>query len=101
MSEEADIIQHLLEIEAESTAVLLDAQKKADEEITRVKARCQKDFSDRYAVIVAELEKQESDARKSIKAEHDETVETYKASLESLDIDQVAFDRFIESYIAG
>lgn len=99
MTNEADIIRHLLEVEREASQMLLDAQKEADGDIARAHAEAEDKFHSEYVRISAGIEDDENARKEKIAAGHRADLDNYIKSLESGARDRSAFDSLFESYL--
>ena len=100
MTEEADIIQHLLEIESEASEMLLSAQKEADEKVAKARAVSESQFKERYGKITASLEAEENQSKETIQKTHQKEIEDYKKSLDSISKDNDAFNALLAELLA-
>jgi len=99
MAEEVDIIKHLLEIEAEATQMLLDAQKKADEKITSARLQVEDQFRTEYAKISATLDSEEKQKKKALTEKKDAEIEEYKQYLNSIQKNYEAFNQAVKNLV--
>ena len=91
MDSEVDVIQHLLEVEKEASFMLKDAQKTADQIISKAKASADESFKTEYSKIVNQIEEHEKQEKSNLMQKHSEQFSEYRASLESLKKDNNAF----------
>ena len=99
MSEEIDIIEHLLEVERESSQIILDARLEADKLIAESRARAESSFKDKYGLVLSGLEKAETSAKEAITKKHEEQLSEYKQSLASAEKDEKAFCSMLDSLL--
>lgn len=99
MAEEADVIEHLLDVEHEASGLLLDAQKEADARTAESRAKADAQFKEGYAKVTAALEAEESDAKKNIDSIHEQSIEQYRNRLDSSAKDESGFDKLLESVL--
>lgn len=91
MDSEVDVIQHLLEVEKEASFMLKDAQKTADQIISKAKASADESFKTEYSKIVNQIEEHENQEKSNLMQKYSEQFSEYRASLESLKKDNNAF----------
>ncbi|MBP5442458.1 MAG: hypothetical protein IKI40_08115 [Treponema sp.] len=100
MSQEMDVIEHLLEIEREASKTLVTAQTQADEKIAAARTQADGQFKKLYADSVKEIDEKAQLAKKEITANRQSSLESYKDSLSSVEMDLDAFNSLLESYIS-
>ena len=100
MSQEMDVIEHLLEIEREASKTLVTAQTQADEKIAAARTHADGQFKKLYADSVKEIDEKAQLAKKEITANRQSSLESYKDSLSSVEMDLDAFNSLLESYIS-
>ena len=99
MSDEMDIIQHLLDIEREASRTLIDAQTEADAKITAARTEAEKEFKSRYAEIVAEIDRKSDAEKAKISMEHENEMQSFKDELHKTVQDRGAFDALLEKLL--
>lgn len=99
MSDEVDIIEHLLEVERESSQMILDARQEADKIIAESRARAETSFKEQYDSILKDLEQKEASAKEEISKRHEEQLSEYKKSLASAEKDEKAFRSLLDSLL--
>ena len=99
MSEEVDIIEHLLEVERESSQMILDARLEADKIIAESRARAETSFKEQYDSILKDLEQKEASAKEEISKRHEAQLSEYKQSLDSAEKDEKAFRSLLDSLL--
>ena len=87
MSQEMDVIEHLLEIEREASKTLVAAQTQADSQIAAAKT-------------VKGIEEKAQLAKKEITDNRQSSLDSYKDSLSSMEMDVEAFNSLLETYIS-
>ncbi|MCH5290598.1 MAG: hypothetical protein J1D88_02415 [Treponema sp.] len=101
MTEDADVIQHLLEVEREASTLLLDAQKEADKKNADARARAETQFKNAYSAIAATIEADEVAAKKSISQKHDKDLAAYRDGLHALEKDTDACNTLLDSFLSA
>ena len=99
MSEEADTIQHLLDVEHEASEVMLKAQVEADGKIAQARALAEKQFKEKYAEFAAGIDSTENLAKEKVKSQHDKELAGYKESLGSNSKDTEAFNSLLNKLL--
>lgn len=100
MTEETDIIQHLVEIEAEASEMLLAAQKEADSQVAKARAQSEEIFKDRYGKFASDLEFKENQTKQNILSKHESDISEYKNSINSEVKDYDAFYSLLKESLA-
>lgn len=101
MSQEMDVIEHLLEIEREASKTLVAAQSQADEKVGLARTEADAKFKELYSKAVKEIEEKAGLAKKEINDSRQSSLDSYKGSLSSMEMDQEAFNSLLESYISS
>ncbi len=99
MEEEIDVIQHLLEIEAEASEMLSGAQQKADAILAEARANAEAAFKKSYSAFMEELEAKEISQKEEIAKEHKERFETYTKALGANAKDEGAFNKLLDKLL--
>lgn len=97
--DEQDVLQHLLDVEAQASVLVDDAQAEADKRIAGGEKKNRALYDERYSHEVAELDHRFEKEIAAIKAGYSRELEAYRNSLSSLAADQPAFDRLAESFL--
>ena len=99
MSEEVDIIEHLLEVERESSQMILDARLEADKIIAESRARAETSFKEQYDSILKNLEQKEASAKEEISKRHEAQFSEYKQGLDAAEKDEKAFRSLLDTLL--
>ncbi|MCR5319489.1 MAG: hypothetical protein K6E22_14825 [Treponema sp.] len=99
MSEEVDIIEHLLDVERESSQMILDARLEADKIIAESRARAENSFKEQYNSILKGLEAEEASSKEEISRRHEEQFSEYKQSLAAAEKDEKAFRSLLDTLL--
>ena len=99
MTEEMNAIQHLLEVEAEASLLVAEAQKKADARISQARAQSEEEFKATYAEFSKKLESQELAQKEAIAKEQKAVFGAYAKSLDSTPKDKAAFNDLLETLL--
>ena len=101
MSEEMDVIQHLLEIEKAASEILVQAQADADRKIAETKAKADGEFKEKFSAYMDELDRSADSRRKDVRDRLDSELATLKSSLDSTAKDVDGFNSLFEQLING
>ena len=101
MSQEMDVIEHLLEIEREASKTLVAAQTQADEKIASAKTQADAQFKSLYSEAVKKIEEKVQLARKEIIDNRETSLDSYKDSLSSVAVDVEAFNSLLETSLSS
>ena len=66
MAEEADVIQHLIEVERNAAQIMIEAQKEADDIVAQSRVQAEEQFKEKYAIIARRIDEQEASRRDEI-----------------------------------
>ena len=91
MDSEVDVIQHLLEVEKEASLMLKDAQKSADQKISKAKSDADEVFKSKYSDAILNIEKDEERQKENLDSEEKKMFADYCKSLETKEKDKKAF----------
>lgn len=83
MTDEADVIEHLLEVEREASRVIDEAREKSDAIIAVARAKVETQFKERYSEFISKLDAKESEDKDKIDSEHKKELEDYIKSVDS------------------
>ena len=99
MSEEMDVIQHLLEIERAASEILVQAQADADKKIAAAKAQADSEFKEKFSAYMDELDKSVAARKQEVKGRLDSELSSFKTGLDSSKKDFDGFNSFLEKLI--
>ena len=99
MTEEMNAIQHLLEVEADASQLVNEAQKKADVIISEARAQAESEFKSSYAEFAEKLEADETVKREAIEKEQESVFNDYVQSLDSTPKDKESFNGLLEKLL--
>ncbi len=91
MDSEVDVIQHLLEVEKEASFMLKDAQKSADQKISKAKSEADELFKSEYSAAILNIERDEERQKENLENEEKKMFSDYCKSLESKEKDKKLF----------
>ncbi|MDR3161312.1 MAG: hypothetical protein LBU28_06830 [Spirochaetaceae bacterium] len=99
--EEQDVLRHLLEVEAEATALVDDAQAEADHRIAEGEKHNRARFEEQHSRLITELEQRSAQALTRLKEDAQRELDAYRAGLEILPLDLGAFGRTVDGFLRG
>lgn len=99
-NEEVNIITHLLELEKESSKLIDDAVKEAQNRTSQAKSELNASFKKEYDTVVAGLEKEYQDKLQNLKASHSEIIDEYKNQLTENPKNKKAFNKLMDELLA-
>jgi vacuolar-type H+-ATPase subunit H len=82
--EDQDVLRHLLEIEAQASSLVDDAQAEADRRLKESEEQNRTRYDEEYRSLVEKLEAGYKQRLGAVRAEYTESLENYRASLDSM-----------------
>ncbi|MDR2313336.1 MAG: hypothetical protein LBE02_02255 [Spirochaetaceae bacterium] len=101
LMDDSDILQHLLEIEGQASALVNDAQAEAAKRIKSTEEQNRSIHDQAYHALVQELEE---DCKKELTAlwtEYEQSLADYGRSLDAMPLDTAAFSALASSLFFG
>lgn len=99
MTDEVDMIKHLLDIESESSEMLLEAQKEADSRTAQARAKAETQFKSEYTKKAEQIDSFEKSEKSKIEDDYQKNLSEYKENLVKLPKDKEAFTQTFESLL--
>ena len=99
--EDKDVLQHLLHLEAEASALVDDAQAEADRRISEGERRNRAGHDEAYGAEVSVLEAVHVKEIEALREDYRRQLETYKAALNAKPVNQAAFSVLAEKFLLG
>ncbi len=96
---EANVISHLLNVEAQASDLVKEAQDEANKRLSSVHAKADAEFKEKFDKIVSELEKNYNDRISAIDEKHKEALEEYKSSVENAEQNKDNFNAFLKKVL--
>jgi vacuolar-type H+-ATPase subunit H len=90
---EADVLRHLLEVEADAEALVDSAQEEADRRLAEGERLNREHYDQRYAKEVAELDADYQKQLDAVKADYQKQLDAYRVELDAMPVDN---NRFME-----
>ncbi|MDR2211559.1 MAG: hypothetical protein LBO65_08885 [Spirochaetaceae bacterium] len=99
--DDSDILQHLLEIEGQASALVNDAQAEAGRRFKIAEDQNRSWHDKQHHALVKELEEDYQREAASVRAEYEHSLEEYSHGLDSMSPDRKAFDTLAFSLFFG
>lgn len=99
MTDEVDMIKHLLDVENESSEMLLEAQKEADSRTAAARAKAENQFKSEYTKKAEQIDCFEKSEKIKIEDDYQKNLSEYKDKLIELPKDKEAFEKAFESML--
>lgn len=96
---EANVISHLLNVEAEASDLVKDAQDEVNKRLSSVRAKADAEFKEKFEKSVSELEKEYNKKIETISENHKKALEEYKNSVEQTEQNKSAFNSLLEKIL--
>ncbi|MDR2758005.1 MAG: hypothetical protein LBB78_01330 [Spirochaetaceae bacterium] len=97
--DEQDVLRHLLEVEAEASALVDNAQAEADRRITEGEKQNRLLYDEQYSRETARLEAQYGEKIVQVKEDYKKQLNSYRDSLDAIPVHTEAFIRLVESFL--
>lgn len=98
---EANVISHLLNVEAQASDLVKEAQDEADKRLSSAHTKADAEFKEKFSRAVAELEKNYSARLSSIDENHNKMLEEYKSSVINTEQNKDDFNLFLKQVLIG
>ncbi|MDR2068662.1 MAG: hypothetical protein LBP71_02205 [Spirochaetaceae bacterium] len=95
--DEQDVLRHLLEVEAEASALVDNAQAEADRRITEGEKQNRLLYDERYSRETARLEAQYAEKILQVKEDYKKQLDSYRDSLDAIPVHTEVFSRLVEN----
>jgi F0F1-type ATP synthase membrane subunit b/b' len=99
--DEQDVLRHLLQVEAEASALVDDAQVEADRRIAEGEKQNRAVFEEQHSLLIRDLEQHSAEALARLKGDSKKELDAYRKSLEVLPLDREAFGRTVDEFLRG
>ena len=96
---EANVISHLLNVEAQASDLVKEAQDEANRRLSSVHKKADAEFKEKFDKIVAELEKSYNERISAIDEKHKKILEEYKSSVENAEQNKDNFNVFLKKVL--
>jgi vacuolar-type H+-ATPase subunit H len=97
--DDQDVLQHLLEVEAQALTLVDDAQAEADKRVSEAEASNRSRYEERYGAEATALDEHYETEVASVRADYNRQLEEYRQSLGALNADRSAFSRLVDSFL--
>jgi hypothetical protein len=96
---EQDVLRHLLELEAQASALVVDAQVEADRRVSESEKENRARYDERYGREAAELNGQYEKQVQAVKEEYQRQLEAYRESIAVMLVHGEAFAALAENLL--
>jgi hypothetical protein len=100
-AEDAGVLRHLLEIEAEAAALVDGAQAEADKRLKESEEQNRASYEEEYRRLVSSLETGYKNGIEAARAEYRASLDEYRKSLDVMPVDRAAFFRLAGKLLIG
>jgi vacuolar-type H+-ATPase subunit H len=97
--DDSDVLQHLLEIETQASALVDDAQAEADRRIKLAEEHSRSSYDKQYQNLSKKLEEEYRKQEAAIKAEYQNSLEEYRRSLDAMTMNGAGFSALASSLL--
>jgi vacuolar-type H+-ATPase subunit H len=97
--DDRDLLQHLLEIESEASALVEDAQTEADRRIKEAEEQNRASYDERFRGLAEQLDREYVGELSQVRAEYRQTLDAYRAGLEAMPVTTAAFRTLASSLL--
>ena len=97
--DEKNILQHLLQLEAEATALVDEAQAEADRRVAEAEKQCREIHDKTWSAEVEKLEAAHLLEIAAIREEYKNELEAYRAKLKERSVDKSAFEKIARGFL--
>jgi regulator of protease activity HflC (stomatin/prohibitin superfamily) len=97
--DEQDVLRHLLEVEAEASALVDNAQAEADRRIAEGEKQNRLLYDERYSRETVRLEAQWGEKIAQVKADYKKQLDSYRNSLDATPVHTEDFIRIVENFL--
>jgi F0F1-type ATP synthase membrane subunit b/b' len=98
-AENGNVLEHLLRIEAEASALVDDAQSEADRRTAESEKQNRARYEERYSREAAEMETAYGNEIRNIRERYEEQLAAYRESLTAITADRNGFKAMVESFL--
>ena len=99
MSEEQNVIGHLLDVEKDAEQLVFEAQSEASKRITAARVEADAEYKKQYSDLAQKLEADYQQKISNLSSEHEKTLEKYKSDVQNAEKDVNSFNSFLESIL--
>ncbi|MDR1971675.1 MAG: hypothetical protein LBQ46_07115 [Treponema sp.] len=98
---QANVLGHLLKIEADAAAMVDDAQAEADRRVAESEKLNRARYDEEYGREAAELDRAFDEEIIRIRADYQAQLEAYRKTLDSISVDQGRFSALMDKFLAS
>jgi regulator of protease activity HflC (stomatin/prohibitin superfamily) len=97
--DEQDVLRHLLEVEAEASALVDNAQAEADRRVAEGEKQNRLVYDEQYSRETDRLEAQYGEKILQVKGDYKKQLDSYRESLDATPVHTEAFIRLVDSFL--
>ena len=97
--DDKNVLQHLLHLEAEASALVDGAQIEADRRLSEAEAQCRKLYDQNYSAEVERLESVYINEIAKIKEDYKNRLNAYRDELKARSVNRAAFNVLADQYL--
>lgn len=97
--QEADVINHLLQIERAASEILAQAHDEAEKRISAAKTKADQDFKAQYDAIIAAEEARYASETAAVSQSYDADITAYKEKIAASPKDSSSFNKLLDSVL--
>jgi vacuolar-type H+-ATPase subunit H len=91
LEKDKDVLQHLLRLETEASALVDDAQAEADRRVSEGEKQNRANHDETYGAELARMEASYAGEIAAVREDYDKQLEAYRDSLKAMPADRAAF----------
>ncbi|MDR2073326.1 MAG: hypothetical protein LBP60_07830 [Spirochaetaceae bacterium] len=99
--DDSDILQYLLEVEGQASALVSDAQAEAAKRVKSAEEQNRSVHDQQYHALIQELEADYQKELAAVKAGYDQSLAEYSHSLDAMPLNTGAFAALVSSLLFG
>jgi F0F1-type ATP synthase membrane subunit b/b' len=98
---ETDVLRHLLDVEAQASSLVDEAQAEADRRVSESEKENRAGYDERYGLLAAKLNGEYEAAVLAVKEDYARQLDAYSSSLAAMPVDGAAFSALAECLFFG
>ncbi|MDR2079315.1 MAG: hypothetical protein LBP74_06325 [Treponema sp.] len=98
---EQDVLNHLLKVESQASALVDEAQAEADRRVAENEKTSRARYDERYSLEAAKLNGEYEKAVLAVKEDYKRQLEVYRESLAAMPVHAAAFSRVADTLFFG
>jgi F0F1-type ATP synthase membrane subunit b/b' len=98
---ETDVLRHLLDVEAQASGLVDEAQAEADRRVSECEKENRARYDEQYGLLAAKLNREYEAAALAVKEDYTRQLEAYSSSLAAMPVNGDAFSALAERLFFG